>query len=73
LDEARAYQRLQTEFHLRQEDVAHYVGKDRSPIASAALAQTAPGVTGGSEAGRLTMGHTRAAGAGVRRGTAASA
>src|SRR4029450_970938 len=30
LDEARAYQRLQSEFHLRQEDVAQYVGKDRS-------------------------------------------
>jgi len=35
LDEARAYQRLQTEFHLRQEDVAQYVGKDRSSIANA--------------------------------------
>ncbi len=35
LEEARAYQRLQTEFHLRQEDVARYVGKDRSSIANA--------------------------------------
>ena len=34
LEEARAYQRLQTEFHLRQEDVAQYVGKDRSSIAN---------------------------------------
>jgi ParB family chromosome partitioning protein len=61
LDEARAYQRLQTEFHLRQEDVAHYVGKDRSSIANALRLLKLPQVLQEDlEAGRLTMGHARA-------------
>jgi len=61
LDEARAYQRLQTEFHLRQEDVARYVGKDRSSIANALRLLKLPEVLQEDlEAGRLTMGHARA-------------
>jgi ParB family transcriptional regulator, chromosome partitioning protein len=61
LDEARAYQRLQTEFHLRQEDVAQYVGKDRSSIANALRLLKLPQVLQADlEAGRLTMGHARA-------------
>jgi ParB family chromosome partitioning protein len=61
LDEARAYQRLQTEFHLRQEDVAQYVGKDRSSIANALRLLKLPQVLQEDlEAGRLTMGHARA-------------
>lgn len=35
LEEAQAYQRLQTEFRLTQEDVALRVGKDRSTVANA--------------------------------------
>ena len=61
LDEARAYQRLQAEFHLRQEDVAQYVGKDRSSIANALRLLKLPQVLQEDlEAGRLTMGHARA-------------
>ena len=61
LDEARAYQRLQTEFHLRQEDVAQYVGKDRSSIANALRLLKLPQVLQEDlETGRLTMGHARA-------------
>src|SRR5919201_5953176 len=61
LAEARAYQRLQTEFHLRQEDVARYVGKDRSSIANALRLLKLPQVLQDDlEAGRLSMGHARA-------------
>ena len=61
LEEARAYQRLQTDFHLRQEDVAQYVGKDRSSIANALRLLKLPQVLQADlEAGRLTMGHARA-------------
>src|SRR5882672_887899 len=61
LEEARAYQRLQTEFHLRQEDVAQYVGKDRSSIANALRLLKLPQVLQEDlETGRLTMGHARA-------------
>jgi len=61
LDEARAYQRLQTEFHLRQEDVAQYVGRDRSSIANALRLLKLPQVLQEDlETGRLTMGHARA-------------
>ena len=61
LEEARAYQRLQTEFHLRQEDVAQHVGKDRSSIANALrLLKLPPVLQEDLEAGRLTMGHARA-------------
>jgi ParB family chromosome partitioning protein len=61
LEEARAYQRLQTEFHLRQEDVARYVGKDRSSIANALrLLKLPQALQDDLEAGRLSMGHARA-------------
>src|SRR4029434_8051122 len=61
LEEARAYQRLQTEFQLRQEDVARYVGKDRSSIANALRLLKLPQLLQEDlEAGRLTMGHARA-------------
>ena len=61
LEEARAYQRLQTEFQLRQEDVARYVGKDRSSIANALRLLKLPQVLQDDlEAGRLSMGHAQA-------------
>src|SRR5215468_1535348 len=61
LEEARAYQRLQPEFHLRQEDVARYVGKDRSSIANALrLLKLPQALQADLEAGRLSMGHAGA-------------
>ncbi|MBM3224295.1 MAG: ParB/RepB/Spo0J family partition protein [Candidatus Tectomicrobia bacterium] len=61
LEEARAYQRLQSEFRLRQEDVARYVGKDRSSIANALRLLKLPQLLQEDlETGRLTMGHARA-------------
>jgi ParB family chromosome partitioning protein len=61
LEEARAYQRLQTEFHLRQEDVAQCVGKDRSTIANVLrLLKLPQTLQDDIEAGRLSMGHARA-------------
>ncbi|MGE3538359.1 MAG: ParB/RepB/Spo0J family partition protein [Candidatus Tectimicrobiota bacterium] len=61
MEEARAYQRLQADFQLRQEDVARYVGKDRSSIANALRLLKLPQLLQEDlEAGRLTMGHARA-------------
>jgi ParB family chromosome partitioning protein len=61
MEEARAYQRLQSEFHLRQRDVAERVGKDRSSVANVLrLLQLPPTLQADIEAGRLSMGHARA-------------
>lgn len=61
IEEARAYQRLLHEFHLRQEDVAQSVGKDRSSIANALrLLKLPQEFQDDIEAGRLSMGHARA-------------
>ncbi len=61
IEEARAYQRLLHEFHLRQEDVAHSVGKDRSSIANALrLLKLPQEFQDDIEVGRLSMGHARA-------------
>lgn len=61
IEAARAYQRLQADFHLRQEDVARYVSKDRSSIANALRLLKLPQILQDDlEAGRLTMGHARA-------------
>jgi ParB family chromosome partitioning protein len=61
MEEARAYQRLQSEFHLRQRDVAQRVGKDRSTVANVLrLLQLPAALQEDIEAGRLTMGHARA-------------
>jgi len=61
LEEARAYQRLQSEFHLRQREVAQRVGKDRSSVANVLrLLQLPPALQADIEAGRLSMGHARA-------------
>lgn len=61
LEEARAYQRLQVEFNLRQEDVAQCVGKDRSTIANVLRLLKLPlSLQEDIETGRLTMGHARA-------------
>lgn len=61
MEEARAYQRLQTVFQLRQEEVAQRVGKDRSSVANVLrLLKLSPSLQADIEAGRLSMGHARA-------------
>jgi ParB family chromosome partitioning protein len=61
LEEARAYQRLQSEFQLRQREVAERVGKDRSSVANVLrLLQLPATLQADIEAGRLSMGHARA-------------
>jgi ParB family chromosome partitioning protein len=56
-----AYQRLQGEFGLTQEQVAERVGKDRSTIAnSVRLLRLPPPVRVLLERGELSMGHARA-------------
>jgi ParB family chromosome partitioning protein len=61
MEEARAYQRLQSEFHLRQRDVAQRVGKDRSTVANVLrLLQLPAALQEDITAGRLSTGHARA-------------
>jgi len=61
MEEARAYQRLQTVFQLRQEEVAQRVGKDRSSVANVLrLLKLSSSLQADIEAGRLSMGHARA-------------
>ena len=61
LEEAHAYQRLQEEFHLTQEQVARKVGKDRSTVANAVRLLRLPrGIRDLLAAGRLDAGHARA-------------
>ena len=61
MEEARAYQRLQTTFNLRQEQVAKRVGKDRSSVANLLRLLKLPSTLQADiESGRLSMGHARA-------------
>lgn len=61
IEEAHAYQRLQDEFGLRQEDVATQVGKDRSTVANhLRLLKLPEEVRQNVAAGTLSMGHARA-------------
>jgi ParB family chromosome partitioning protein len=61
IEEAQAYQRLTTDFGLRQEDIAAQVGKDRSSIAnSLRLLKLPEEVRAEVASGRLSMGHARA-------------
>ncbi len=61
IEEAHAYHRLQTTFHLRQEEVAQRVGKDRSSVANILRLLKLPlSLQADIEAGRLSMGHARA-------------
>jgi len=74
LDEARAYQRLQTEFHLRQEDVHAMWVRTAPPLPMRCAAQTARGVAGRSRGRPTDHGACAdAAGVGVRRGAAPAA
>ena len=61
IDEALAYRRLADEFHLKQEDIATAVGKDRASVANyLRLLRLPDEVRTEVAAGRLSMGHARA-------------
>ncbi|MCC7417075.1 MAG: ParB/RepB/Spo0J family partition protein [Acidobacteria bacterium] len=61
IEEALAYRRLTDEFHLRQEDVAAAVGKDRATVANVLRLLRLPDeVRAEVAAGHLSMGHARA-------------
>jgi ParB family transcriptional regulator, chromosome partitioning protein len=61
IDQALAYQRLSDEFHLKQEDIAAAVGKDRASIANhLRLLRLPDEVRAEVASGRLSMGHARA-------------
>ncbi len=60
MESARAYQRLMAEFGLTQEEVAQYVGKDRSSVANIARLVHLPNeIQQLIEAGHLTAGHAK--------------
>lgn len=61
IEEARAYQRLISEYHLTQEEIASRVSRDRSSVAnSLRLLKLAEPVQEMVIDGRLSMGHARA-------------
>lgn len=61
IEEAKAYQRLIDEFHLKQDDIAEKVSKDRSSIAnSMRLLKLSEEVQNRVAAGALSMGQARA-------------
>ncbi len=61
IEQARAFERLMTEFHLTQEDVASRTGKDRASVANAVrLLKLEPPIQQLLEAGRISAGHGRA-------------
>jgi ParB family chromosome partitioning protein len=61
IEEARAYRRLADEFHLKQEDIATAVGKDRASVANVLrLLKLPEEIRTEVAAGRLSMGHARA-------------
>ncbi len=61
LEEARAYRRLADEFHMKQDEIAAAVGKDRSSIANfLRLLKLPEDVREHVASGALSMGHARA-------------
>ena len=61
IEQAKAYQRLQEEFGLTQEQVASAVGKDRATVANTVrLLKLAEKVQQAVAAGQLSLGHARA-------------
>ena len=61
MEAAAAYQRLVTEFHLTQDDIAAQVGKDRATVANyLRLLKLPEEVRGNVASGVLSMGHARA-------------
>ena len=61
MEAAAAYQRLVDEFHLRQDDIATQVGKDRATVANyLRLLKLPEEVRANVTSGALSMGHARA-------------
>jgi ParB family chromosome partitioning protein len=61
IEEALAYRRLADEFHLKQEDIATAVGKDRASVANfVRLLKLPDEIRSEVSSGRLSMGHARA-------------
>ena len=61
IDEAAAYEKLSSQFHMTQEEIAAAVGKDRSSVANhLRLLKLPHEVRAEVAAGRLSMGHARA-------------
>jgi len=61
MEAAAAYQRLVDEFHLKQDDIAAQVGKDRATVANYLRLLKLPAeVRGNVASGALSMGHARA-------------
>ena len=61
MESAAAYQRLVSEFHLTQDDIAAQVGKDRATVANyLRLLKLPEEVRGNVASGALSMGHARA-------------
>lgn len=61
MEAAAAYQRLGSEFHLTQDDIAAQVGKDRATVANyLRLLKLPEEVRGNVASGALSMGHARA-------------
>jgi len=61
LDEAAAYEKLTSQFHMTQEEIAAAVGKDRSSVANHLRLLKLPAEVRAEVAGgRLSMGHARA-------------
>jgi ParB family chromosome partitioning protein len=61
IEEALAYRRLTDEFHLKQEQIADAVGKDRASVANyLRLLKLPDEVRAEVASGRLSMGHARA-------------
>ena len=61
IDEAAAYERLSSDFHMTQDEIAAAVGKDRSSVANhMRLLKLPQEVRAEVAGGRLSMGHARA-------------
>jgi ParB family transcriptional regulator, chromosome partitioning protein len=61
MEAAAAYQRLADEFHLKHDDIAAQVGKDRATVANyVRLLKLPEEVRGNVASGTLSMGHARA-------------
>jgi len=61
IEQARAFDRLMTEFHLTQEDVAVRTGKERATVAnSLRLLKLEPSILETIEDGKISAGHGRA-------------
>jgi len=61
MDQARAFERLATDFHMTQEQIANRTGKDRVSVANfMRLLKLPPSLQSQVESGELSFGHARA-------------